>query len=81
MMVYDLLCSHGHRFEEWFSSSADYEAKAAAGHLACPECGDAEVIKALMAPKLNSGAAAPAPATACGAPACASGMCQFGDLD
>ncbi|MFM7403663.1 MAG: DUF1178 family protein [Erythrobacter sp.] len=50
MIVYDLTCSHGHRFEGWFGSSADFEDQRARGLLACPVCGDVEVTKAPMAP-------------------------------
>lgn len=50
MIVYDLFCADGHRFEGWFASSDDYEAQRAGGLLACPSCGCAEVSKAPMAP-------------------------------
>jgi hypothetical protein len=50
MIVYDLACTHGHRFEGWFGSSADYEDQHARGLLACPACGVSEVSKAPMAP-------------------------------
>lgn len=50
MIVYDLACSDGHRFEGWFGSSGDYEDQRARGLLACPSCGSAEVSKAPMAP-------------------------------
>ncbi len=50
MIVYDLACHEGHRFEGWFGSSADYEDQRARGLLACPSCGTAEVSKAPMAP-------------------------------
>lgn len=50
MIVYDLACSGGHRFEGWFGSSGDYEDQRARGLLACPSCGSAEVSKAPMAP-------------------------------
>lgn len=50
MIVYDLACHDGHRFEGWFGSSADYEDQRARGLLACPSCGSAEVTKAPMAP-------------------------------
>lgn len=50
MIVFDLSCSQGHRFEGWFGSSADYERQSADGLLACPQCGDADVTKAPMAP-------------------------------
>lgn len=50
MIVFDLSCTQGHRFEGWFGSSADYEDQRARGLLACPNCGDAKVAKAPMAP-------------------------------
>jgi hypothetical protein len=50
MIVYDLTCSHGHRFEGWFGSSADYEEQRARGLIVCPYCGTTEVGKAPMAP-------------------------------
>jgi hypothetical protein len=50
MIVYDLCCSQGHRFEGWFGSSADYEEQRARGLIVCPYCGTTEVGKAPMAP-------------------------------
>ncbi len=50
MIVFDLACTAGHRFEGWFGSSADYEDQRARGLLACPSCGSGEVSKAPMAP-------------------------------
>ena len=68
MIVFDLLCEHGHRFEGWFASSEDYESQLARGFIACPECGTASVSKAPMAPavpaKSNSRSEAPMPSPA-----------------
>lgn len=50
MIVFDLSCDSGHRFEGWFGSSDDYASQTARGFLTCPECGSAEIIKAPMAP-------------------------------
>lgn len=50
MIVFDLHCEHGHRFEGWFGSSQDYEAQRARGLVACPECETTQVGKAPMAP-------------------------------
>jgi hypothetical protein len=50
MIVFDLSCTDGHRFEGWFGSSADYADQRARGLLACPVCGSAAVSKAPMAP-------------------------------
>jgi hypothetical protein len=78
VIVFNLKCAGGHGFEEWFASSADYEAKAAARVLACPECGSTHIEKGLSAPRINGGAQAPAPAAGpCGLPACAGGVCQM----
>lgn len=50
MIVYDLSCDGGHRFEGWFGSSEDFAAQQARGLVACPQCGSAAVEKAPMAP-------------------------------
>ena len=50
MIVFDLCCADGHRFEGWFGSSEDFAAQQARGLVACPTCGSAEVAKAPMAP-------------------------------
>jgi hypothetical protein len=50
MIVFDLHCEHGHRFEGWFGSSADYDDQRARGLVACPECETTQVSKAPMAP-------------------------------
>ncbi|MCZ8136616.1 MAG: DUF1178 family protein [Porphyrobacter sp.] len=50
MIVFDLSCAGGHRFEGWFGSSADYDDQQARGLVACPHCGSADVAKAPMAP-------------------------------
>lgn len=50
MIVFDLHCDHGHRFEGWFGSSGDFDSQQDRGLVACPECGSAVVAKAPMAP-------------------------------
>ena len=50
MIVYDLSCREGHRFEGWFGSSDDFASQQARGLVSCPECGSPEVSKAPMAP-------------------------------
>ncbi|RNJ63057.1 MAG: DUF1178 family protein [Porphyrobacter sp. IPPAS B-1204] len=50
MIVFDLACHDGHRFEGWFGSSSEFEDQRARGLLACPSCGSAAVSKAPMAP-------------------------------
>ena len=50
MIVYDLACPTGHRFEGWFGSSSDFVDQRDRGLLDCPTCGSTEVTKAPMAP-------------------------------
>lgn len=54
MIVFDLSCSEGHRFEGWFGSSDDYVEQKANGLLECPQCGSGEVGKAPMAPAVTT---------------------------
>ncbi len=75
MIVFNLQCGSGHGFEEWFNSSADYEAKLAAREVVCPECGDTHLTKAVSAPRIGGGASEPV--APCGLPACGAGGCQM----
>lgn len=50
MIVFDLTCSIGHRFEAWFASSGAYADQRKRALVACPHCGITEVEKAPMAP-------------------------------
>lgn len=50
MIVFELSCDFGHRFEGWFGSSDDFADQQNRGLIACPECGSSEVLKAPMAP-------------------------------
>ena len=38
MIVIDLSCSAGHRFEGWFPSAAGFDSQLAAGQVICPHC-------------------------------------------
>jgi hypothetical protein len=54
MIVFDLECRTGnHRFEGWFGSSDDFVSQQERGLVSCPECGSADVGKALMAPNIG----------------------------
>ncbi|HWD57513.1 MAG TPA: DUF1178 family protein [Stellaceae bacterium] len=53
MIRFSLRCKEGHEFEAWFRSGEGYEAQQQAGEVACPECGDTHVEKALMAPSIG----------------------------
>lgn len=50
MIVFDLACTSGHRFEGWFASSGAFSEQRERGLVACPHCGNSDVSKAPMAP-------------------------------
>jgi hypothetical protein len=52
MIKYSLRCDHGHGFEGWFRTGADFDAQSGKGLLVCGRCGSAKVEKALMAPNV-----------------------------
>lgn len=56
MKVLDLHCQNDHAFEGWFGSEQDFQSQLQRGLLTCPLCGDAQVRKALSAPRINLGA-------------------------
>ncbi len=61
MIVYDLQCGDGHRFEGWFGSADDFQAQRERGLLACPACGVKAVVRVPSAARINTGAAPQAP--------------------
>lgn len=61
MIVYDLHCEDGHRFEGWFGSAKDFASQKKRGLLSCPSCGGTRIKRALSAPRLNMGAQEPKP--------------------
>jgi hypothetical protein len=61
MIVFDLLCGAGHRFEGWFSSAGDFASQRDRKLLSCPSCGSAQVSKVPSATRANLGAAEPKP--------------------
>jgi hypothetical protein len=50
MILFDLHCATGHRFEGWFRSNESFDEQQAAGAIVCPSCGKTDVAKAPMAP-------------------------------
>ena len=59
MIVFDLLCGTGHRFEGWFSSRKDFSSQKKRGLLSCPTCGSAKVQRVPSAARINLGAQEP----------------------
>ncbi|QKT02392.1 DUF1178 family protein [Ectothiorhodospiraceae bacterium 2226] len=67
MIVYDLACADGHRFEGWFAGAQDFERQLREGLLTCPVC-EAGAVRRVPAPsRINTGKGArPVPDTAGG---------------
>jgi hypothetical protein len=65
MIVYELACAHGHRFEGWFASSDAFTEQQARSLVTCPMCNDAAIRRVPSArvsvPKGAASAAAPRP--------------------
>lgn len=59
MIVFDLLCAAGHRFEGWFASAEDFAAQRERRLLSCPSCGSAHVERVPSATRSNLGAPEP----------------------
>ncbi|WP_282169129.1 DUF1178 family protein [Ruegeria atlantica] len=53
MIQYSLKCSRDHTFDSWFQSAAAYDKLASAGMVTCVVCGDAQVDKAIMTPRVR----------------------------
>ena len=59
MIVFDLLCARGHRFEGWFGSAAEFESQRQRQLLECPGCASKKVERVPSASRVNLGAAPP----------------------
>jgi len=65
MIVFDLHCRDGHRFEGWFASAKDFASQKKRGLLSCPSCGSASIERGLSSPRMGAVAPkAPEPAPA-----------------
>jgi hypothetical protein len=47
MIVFDLECSGGHRFEGWFNHIGSFEEQNAKNLVSCPVCGDGRIKKVI----------------------------------
>jgi hypothetical protein len=45
MIIYELNCGNGHRFEGWFGSGDDFDRQQERGLVACPVCDDTHVAR------------------------------------
>ena len=55
MIKYSLICEFHHSFEGWFSDSESFEKQCEHDLIACPECGNNKIKRALMTPNLSAG--------------------------
>ena len=62
MIVFDLSCGEGHRFEGWFASAEDFSKQKKRGLLSCPSCGVSSIDRLPSATRFNTGVEAPKPA-------------------
>ena len=53
MIVFDLGCENSHRFEGWFASSEDFEHQIGRKLVACPLCGNSNVVRLPHASHIN----------------------------
>lgn len=53
MIQYALKCSKGHSFDSWFKSAEAFDKLATAGMVTCAVCGDTQVEKAIMTPRVR----------------------------
>ncbi len=56
MIVFDLQCAAGHRFEGWFASAEDFAGQRTRGLVSCPSCGGHQVERVPSATRYNAGA-------------------------
>jgi hypothetical protein len=47
LIVFDLECGHGHRFEGWFNNTASFEEQNLKKLVTCPICSDTQVRRVL----------------------------------
>lgn len=60
MIRYTLKCANGHAFDSWFASGDAFDKLNSARHVICPDCGNADIEKALMAPAVRHALSDPA---------------------
>lgn len=54
MIVFDLLCSEGHRFEGWFGSSREFASQRRRGLISCPSCSSSSVERVPSATRFST---------------------------
>ena len=66
MIIFDLLCAHGHAFEGWFASGAEFDRQKDARLVTCPVCDGSDVERRpsarVQVAKASNAAPTPVPA-------------------
>ncbi len=57
MVIYDLSCADGHKFEGWFKQPDDFTDQQESSLLSCPVCGSLNIRKLPTASHIKTGAA------------------------
>ena len=68
MIVFELACAQGHRFEGWFASGEDFAQQQERGLVRCPVC-DVAAVERLPSARVSVPKGAPSPAPSAPAPA------------
>lgn len=63
MIIFDLTCNNGHRFEGWFQSPDSFDSQLEGEMVSCPVCGSVEVRRVPSAVHLAKASEAPAAAS------------------
>jgi hypothetical protein len=79
MIVFELACAQGHRFEGWFASSEDFVRQREQSLVSCPICDDAHVER-IPSARVSVPKGAPADAPKPTAPAPAASMAAAAGL-
>ena len=58
MIIFELACTSGHRFEGWFASTEEYTRQSGQSLVRCPVCDDADIARVPSA-KVQTGRAPP----------------------
>ena len=69
MIIFELACGQGHRFEGWFGSSEDFVRQSESRMVRCPVCDDASVARIPSAKVRKGAVSAVTPAAGDAAPA------------
>jgi len=63
MIIFDLACDNGHRFEGWFHSSDSFDSQLEEGLVSCPYCGSTELRRVPSAVHLTKATDVPVAAS------------------